>query len=139
MRATGAPSPEHFPQPRRRRALGRPENWVWPVLGVALVVGSALMLLAPRPWAAAGSYAGAMVLVVACFGISTVNLRMSAKISPGTMFVAAIFSYGFTVAVLSFAWLLSSPRVVVGAAVFAGAAVAVLVWVAGVVRAAWVR
>jgi hypothetical protein len=50
-----------------------------------------------------------------------------------------MFSYLFTVAVLSLAWLLSSPRVVVGPAVLVGTVVAVVVWTVGVARASWVR
>lgn len=131
--------PETFPH-ARGRVLGRPESWVWPALLVAALAGSGVAYaVGERPWPTAGSYAGALVVVVACFAVSTLNVRMASRISPGIMFLAAIFNYVFVIAVLSLAWLLSSPRVVVGAAVFAGATIAVVVWVTGVVRAAWVR
>ncbi len=132
--------PERFPQPRQRLPLGRPANWVWPVLAVAAVGGAALSLvLGARPWPTAGTYLATIAVVIGCFGVSTVNLRMTGRMSPQLMFIAAIFSYTFTIAVLSFVWLVSSPRVVVGPAVLAGATVAVVVWVGGVVHAAWVR
>lgn len=139
MTTKSAPAPDRFPH-ARGRVLGRPEAWVWPVLGLAAAVGAGLAaLVADRPAAAAVTYVVTLAIVIGCFAISTLNLRMAGRISPGVMFGAAIFSYSFTIAVLSFAWLLSSPRVVVGPAVFAGAAVAVLVWTGGVVRASWVR
>jgi hypothetical protein len=124
----------------RGRVLGRPDPLVWPVLGLALVLGTAAyLLLSDRPAHAAGSYAGAIAIVVACLGTATMNVRLASRISPPTMMLAGIFSYVFTVAVLSFAWLLSTPRVVVGPAVLVGTVVAVVVWTAGVARASWVR
>jgi hypothetical protein len=104
------------------------------------VVGAAAyLLLSDRPVQAAGSYAGAIAVVVACLATVTLNVRMASRISPATMLLAAIFSYTFTVAVMSLGWLLSSPRVVVGPAVFVGIVIAVVVWTTGVARAAWVR
>ena len=81
----------------------------------------------------------ALVLVVVCVSTATMTIRTASRISPGTTFVAAFLGYVMTIAVLSFAWLVASPRVVDGGAVLTGAVVAVVVWTTGVARASWVR
>ncbi|GAB2474193.1 hypothetical protein [Jatrophihabitans fulvus] len=124
----------------RNRVLGRPTRSTWPALALAAALGAGLWaLFGDPPGRAVGSYLAAWAAVVACFGMATMMIRIASRISPGTMFLAAMLSYAFTIAVLSFAWLLADPAKVDGAAVLTGAVAAVVVWVTGVVRNAWVR
>jgi hypothetical protein len=118
-------------RPRRRSLWTQP----WPQLGVLIVVGDVLLLALAHPaLRSAASFVGAALLGGIVFQLGAASVRFAGRISPTVAMAVALGNYGLTVALLAVVFALSSPRVVVPAAVAAGFVCAVLVWVGSSVR-----
>jgi hypothetical protein len=112
----------------RHDGTGSAPRVPWLHVAAVIVVGGLIAWLVDDLRAAL-SFAGAVLLASAAFGLGAAGIRGAGRLAPFAAMIAAVGGYGITVLLFALVYAVADPDVVTFPAVAAGLLCAVALWV----------